>query len=293
MTTPRAYSAMEGVDTMLLLRSILPCLRWRLSWRPFPAGRIRGGAYWPCCFCCALAIDTVFCGGSGVDINGFFVRCWRWPCSAASLGGVGQPALGPIQPSLADAAGAIFFLGLALPMVHSGNARPDKTFAANREAARRFGCGGGLSARAARPCHLREHVALRLCRQALSLRSFNATRFIGAGKLDPGVMIDRIKDHAYGAIQMYNERRPEARRSEPQMSFTIPILQAIDKYYTPGLENEDGVIYLPKTIGTAASLKGFGEAGSAGLTARRIIRSTRNPATPAKKTAHANTPARG
>ena len=45
---------------------------------------------------------------------------------------------------------------------------------------------------------------------------------------------------------MYNDVDQKLADPEPQMSFTIPILQAIDKYYTPGLENEDGVIYLPK-----------------------------------------------
>jgi hypothetical protein len=30
------------------------------------------------------------------------------------------------------------------------------------------------------------------------------------------------------------------------MSFSIPILQAINQYYRPGLDNEDGTIYLPR-----------------------------------------------
>jgi hypothetical protein len=30
------------------------------------------------------------------------------------------------------------------------------------------------------------------------------------------------------------------------MSFALPILKAIGEYYKPGLENEDGVIYIPR-----------------------------------------------
>jgi hypothetical protein len=247
MTTPRAYSAMEGVDTMLLLPqySPLPALAALVAafscWKD-PRRRVLA-----LLLCCALAIDTVFCGGSGVDINGFFgsmlamaVLCGIFAAESAS------PRWGRFSLRSPMAAGAIFFLGLALPMVHSGNARPDKTFAANREAARRFGV---------EVAYLRAQPGPAICESMLRCAyagkpylydPFNATRFIGAGKLDPGVMIDRIKDHAYGAIQMYNDVDQKLADPEPQMSFTIPILQAIDKYYTPGLENEDGVIYLPK-----------------------------------------------
>jgi hypothetical protein len=75
---------------------------------------------------------------------------------------------------------------------------------------------------------------------------FNATRFIGLGKLDANVIVDQIKNHSYGAIQMYNSVDYKLADPEPQMSFTIPILQAINQYYRPGLENEDGAIYLPR-----------------------------------------------
>jgi hypothetical protein len=76
---------------------------------------------------------------------------------------------------------------------------------------------------------------------------FNATRFIGEGKLDSNVIVERLRNHQYGAIQMYDNVDAKLANHEPQMSFAIPILQAINQYYRVGLENEDGAIYLPRT----------------------------------------------
>jgi hypothetical protein len=247
MLTPRAYSAMDGVDTMLLLPqySPLPALAALVAaffcWRD-PRRRVLA-----LLLGCALATDTVFCGGSGVDINGFFgsMLAMALLCGIFAAESTGQ-RWGRFSLRSPMTAGAIFFLGLALPMVHSGNARPDETYLANRDAARRF---------AVEVAYLRTQPGPAICESMLRCAyagkpylydPFNATRFIGEGKLDPGVMIDRIRNHAYGAIQMYNDVGQKLADPEPQMSFTIPILQAIDKYYTPGLENEDGVIYLPK-----------------------------------------------
>jgi hypothetical protein len=266
MLAPRAYSFIDGVSTMLLLP----------TYSPLPVLAALGSA-WLCwkrterrvlvlLLGCALVINTVFCGGSGVDINGFFgsmlavnLLCgviaaesskWRvgrfssW-VSSVSLLRPGNPrtSISLRSPVIAY---SILFLSLAVPMIHSGNARTNKAFEDNREAANRFSMEVAF---------LRQQPGAALCESMLRCAyagkpciydPFNATRFIGQGKLDQNVIVEQIKNHVYGAIQMYNSVDDKLADPEPQMSFTIPILQAINQYYRPGMENEDGTIYLPR-----------------------------------------------
>ena len=272
MLAPRAYSFMDGVTTMLLLPtySPLPVLvalaaAW-LCWRN-PERRVLA-----LLLGCALVVNTVFSGGSGVDINGSFgsmlaivLLCgvfstWVPPVSNLRPGNPRRlsnwvPQVSFLRPGIPRTITglrspvtvfSILFLGLAVPMIHSGNARTDEAFQANRETAQRF---------SAEVAYLRQQPGPALCESMLRCAyagkpyiydPFNATRFIGQGKLDANVIVDQIKNHRYGAIQMYNSADQKLADPEPQMSFTIPILQAINQYYRPALENEDGTIYLPR-----------------------------------------------
>jgi hypothetical protein len=276
MLAPRSYSFADGVNLMLLLPtySPLPALvalaaAW-LCWK-LPERRVLA-----LLLGYALVVDTIFCGGSGVDINGFFgmlvamvLICGVFAAESTKLQLTykdvmipilacfarkdGKPnynwkakSIGGIRFSSPVIAFSILFLSLAVPMIHSGNARVDLSFAANREAANRF---------STEVAYLRQQPGPALCESMLRCAyagkpyiydPFNATRFIGQGKLDANVIIDGIKNHSYGAIQMYNSVDDKLADPEPQMSFSIPILQAINQYYRPGLDNEDGTIYLPR-----------------------------------------------
>jgi hypothetical protein len=245
---------MDGVTTMLLLPtySPLPVLAalvaaW-LCWK-VPERRVLA-----LLLGCALVVNTIFSGGSGVDINGSFgsmlamvllcgVFSNRVPQVSLLRPGNPRTLISLRSPTVVF---SILFLLLAVPMIHSGNARPDQVLEADRDAANRF---------SVEVVYLRQQPGPVLCESMLRCAyagkpyiydPFNATRFIGQGKLDANVIVDQIKNHAYGAIQMYNSADYKLADPEPQMSFTIPILQAINQYYHPGLENEDGTIYLPR-----------------------------------------------
>ena len=254
MLAPRAYSFMDGVTTMLLLPTYSPLpvlMALSAAWTCWKAPERRVLAL---LLGCALVVNTFFCGGSGVDINGSFgsmlamvLLCGvfsNW-VPRGSLLRHGNPwtLTGLRTPAVVF---SILFLSLAVPMIHSGNARTDEAFAANRETAQRF---------SAEVTYLRQQPGPALCESMLRCAyagkpylydPFNATRFISQGKLDASVIIDQIKNHNYGAIQMYNSADSKLADPEPQMSFTISILHAINQYYRPGLENEDGTIYLPR-----------------------------------------------
>jgi len=72
MLAPRNYSAMDGVNLMLVLPTYSPlptlaALTTAFFCWIFPERRVLALLLF-----CALAVNTFFCGGSGVDINGFF-----------------------------------------------------------------------------------------------------------------------------------------------------------------------------------------------------------------------------
>jgi hypothetical protein len=80
---------------------------------------------------------------------------------------------------------------------------------------------------------------------------FNATRFIDIGRLDPDAMVERLKNHEFGAIQM----RGSAEQKLLQRSFerfAPPILEAVDAYYHPAFLDGYGTIYVPRAQGTSA-----------------------------------------
>ena len=277
MLAPRSYSFMDGVTTMLLLPTYSPlpvlaalAVAW-LCWKA-PERRVLA-----LLLGCALVVNTLFSGGSGVDINGSFgsMLAMVLLCGVFAVEfsrpqlihkDTGCPILAPFfwrkggktkndwrvgsmrrfsfqSPVIAF---SILFLGLAVPMIHSGNARTDEVFAGNRETAQRFSAEVGFLRQQPGPALCESMLRCAYAGKPYIYDPFNATRFIGLGKLDANVIVDQIKNHSYGAIQMYNSVDYKLADPEPQMSFTIPILQAINQYYRPGLENEDGAIYLPR-----------------------------------------------
>ena len=247
LLSPRAYSAMDGLNGLLQLPLNSPLLALATAAAVFFCWKDPKRRILAILLGCALAVNAVFCGGSGVDINGYFGSM----LAMVLLSGVFAAELSRLRigrfsgpsPLLTF---TVLFVSLAIPVVRRGNARPDLLIEADRVAASRF---------AAEIAFLRQQPGSAICESLLRCAyagkpyvydPFNATRLIGAGKLDPNRMVDRIRNHAFGAIQMYNDVDDKLADPEPQMSFALPILKAIGEYYKPGLENEDGVIYIPR-----------------------------------------------
>jgi hypothetical protein len=79
---------------------------------------------------------------------------------------------------------------------------------------------------------------------------YNATRMIGLGRLDAGVLIGALKREEYGAVQIDGPIQSGGRTE----MFAPAILAAIEEYYQPVLKNQDGLIYLPNSIAAARKL---------------------------------------
>jgi hypothetical protein len=256
LLTARGYSALAGIGNMRTLPFYSPLLTLAALWTAYLCWKNPARRVLALLFLCALAVDTYFSGGSGVDINGIFgamlaivLLCGIFWAELARLPLVSRLPLGQTLARPPLAVCAIFFFGLAIPMIRSGNGRPDKVLQENREEAVRF---------AAEVDYLRQQPGTALCESILRCAEagkpylydpFNATRFVEQGRLDANVIVNQLRNHEYGAVQLYDGVEDKIANPGAQTCFTLPVLRAIDEYYRPGLDNEDGVIYLPKGQG--------------------------------------------
>ena len=241
----RGYSLLAGFRYLMFLPVYFPVLTAAAVFAALFCLRESSRRVLALLFVCALVVDTYFCGGSGVDINGLFgtmlaivLLCGVFAAEISKLS-LRWRALSPL------AVGALLFVSLALPMIRLGHARPDREFSESRAEAGRF---------ATEVQYLRDRPGQALCESLLRCAyagkpyvydPFNATRFIEQGKLDPDVIVEQLRNHEYGAVQLYDSVDAKLADRDAQMGFVPSILQAIGRYYHPGLDNEDGVIYVP------------------------------------------------
>lgn len=246
LLAPRGYSALEARNIVRIV--LLPLL--------LPAGV----AVWTALYCwknpslrvlalllfSALAIDAFFAGGDGVDINIMFgsmlaialltgVFWAKYPKMSLSRFGVIPPV----------AVCTIFFIWLAVPMVSFHHGRPNKALAMGHDHERLF---------AAEVTYLQQQPGPALCEEVLLCAyagkpylydPFNAWRFVKQGRLDPNVIVDHLRNREYGTVQLYSSVELELDGHGDPVLIPTPILLAIQRYYRPGFENKDGIIYLP------------------------------------------------
>jgi hypothetical protein len=248
LLAPRGYSTTQAI---LQVRDVfLPIL--------LPTA----AAWWMACSCwknpsrrvlallliCALAIDTYFSGGSGVSINAMFGST----LAIVLLNGVfwaefSRLPLGGLRVLPLSAVCAVFFLCLAIPMKCSYHVRTMRILQTRRNDELRF---------TAERDYLRQQHGAALCESLLLCYyagkpylydPFNATRFIGQGRLDANLMVDRVRNHEFGAVQLYGSVEERLGESPADEYFASPILRAIQLYYRPGFKDQDGIIYIPRT----------------------------------------------
>ncbi|MGC9158549.1 MAG: hypothetical protein ACP5FH_06115 [Terracidiphilus sp.] len=235
---------------------------------------------------CAMAVDAFFSGGVGVVINALFgsmvaivLLCGVFWAEFSRM------PLGRFRALPQAVVCAFFFLWLAAPMFlsrdtadfdenqHSYGSATQKPDLAQRFAAHialSISDGNWRTMRALRlsqngeryfatdVAYLRRQPGLALCEDLLQCAvagkpylydPFNATRFINLGKLDANVIVDRLRDGDYGAVQIDRSSEQGLSQGHADSRFALPILLSIQKYYRPGLMDEGEVIYIPKKQG--------------------------------------------
>jgi hypothetical protein len=257
LLTPRSFSwkgsLVKAFCVLLPLLLPLAAALWTaLYCRKNPAQRVLA-----LLLMCALAIDTYFSGGSGVTINAHFGSL----AAIVLLTGVfwtefSRMPLGLVKFLPQALVCAVFFLWLAIPMVvagdplaFSGKWRTDRVLHKSRETEARFSTEIAFLRQQPGPALCEDLSDCYYAGKPYLYDPFNATRFIFLGRLDANVMVDRLRKREFGAIQMYASPEQKLKGRWPDAHFAPPILRAIQQYYRPDFQNEDGVIYLPRPQG--------------------------------------------
>ena len=212
---------------------------------------------------CALPLNSVLSGGGGTATNQMFGSLIAIVLLVgiffADFPALTRGRLSALQPS---ALCALFFLWLALVpftdshflfISHTAHWRTIQTIRERSESERLF---------ALRVDFLRRQPGPALCESLLTCyyagkryiyEPQNATRFIAQGKLDPAVMVNRLRNHEFGAVQMDYGIQAKLSGPRPDRNFAVPILLAVQAYYSPGYVDREGTIYLPKDDSQKAS----------------------------------------
>lgn len=203
---------------------------------------------------CSLPFNVYISGGGGVTINAMFPST----LAIVMLTGVFWaefPALplGRLKVLGPSVVCAIFFLWLAVPMVVSGDPlaisdhwRTDKALEQNRAGGQRFAAEIDFLRQQPGPALCEDPLRCYYARKPYLYDAFNATRLIALGRLDANVMVDRLRNHKFGAVQLDSSVEQKLGGRWPDGHFAPPILRAIQQYYQPGFRNQDGVIYIPR-----------------------------------------------
>ena len=203
-------------------------------------------------FAASVLTALAFGGGSGVWINVFFGGM----LSVAMLLGL---FLGDLQsapkcpPWLSTAAPLFLFVWLIIPLVYSGNWRPLRALAEARAAQRRFQQETEILAAQPGPALCESLLRCYYAQKPYLYDPFNATRLIHLGRLDPSVIAGQLQEQEFGAVQLDKPIEYEYSHGPGNERFVPSILHAVEQYYVPLLENEDGVIYVPNRIASASS----------------------------------------
>jgi hypothetical protein len=196
----------------------------------------------------AIVLGGIFSGGNGVSINALFgvmlatsILLGLFFDRAASP--QAQPGLKPGLRRTLPYIPAVVFLWLFIPLLISGNWNPVAVLREDAAEQQRFAQEVAL-------LHSRPGPAicesLLLCFDAgkpYLYDPFNATRLIEFHKLDQTVLLDQLRQHKFGAVQLSALPRNCEDCAE---RFTPEVLEAIQENYTPTLEMKNAVILLPR-----------------------------------------------
>jgi len=249
MLAPRAYSLYNAhfIPSLVLEPILIPAIVALLM--AFRCLRNPSQRVLALLLLIALPVNIAFAGGYGVWINAMFGSL----IAIVLLIGIFWAEfptlpLGPLRRLPLAAVCALFFLSLAIPMnlkfgLGIGSIR--RAMQTSRDAESRY---------ATEVAFLRQQPGPALCMSPLRCYSagkpyiydgFNAPRWIALGKLDANVIVDHIRNHDYGAVQLNInvEKMLPGCHANPQC---VPsILLAVQQYYHPAFQDTGCAIYLP------------------------------------------------
>lgn len=240
---PRAYSVVKSFDQVLTVFGplLLPfCVALYMAFivRRDPQRRIVAVL-----LATSVILGGYFGGGHGVSINAFFSAL----LVTAILFGLfcAEIESASWQWSKLPMAGDVpllLFGWLVIPWLISGNLNPVSSLRETAAAESRFDQQVRLLHSQPGPALCESLLRCYFAGKPYLYDPFNATRLIQFRKIDPAFMVEQVREQTFGAIQLDGPIKDEADLER----FDPSILSAIQNNYVTALDQEDGIIYVPK-----------------------------------------------
>jgi hypothetical protein len=213
----------------------------------------------------SVLVGSFFSGGAGVSINAFFsvllavaILCGLLWDRIWSSNGIHREPARNAEMSLLDRVGhrvwapAVFFAWLLIPWllvpaISSGFDRnqwdPVRRLIGTAAEEKRFEFEVGTLRSLPGPAICESLMRCYYAGKPYVIDPFNATRLIQFGKITPEPIIEELRRHTYGAVQLDNAIQQE----DGGDRFDPAIVAAIKENYVPALINQDGEIYVPRS----------------------------------------------
>jgi len=247
---PRSYSIHMAIHSLAIasLSMLLPLIA--SLWIVLRCWKSASKRVLVLLFFCALTVDTIFSGGEGVDINSFFGLM----LAAILLTGLFWAEFPKYlrsgflcrNPAVVC---AIFFFSLAFNMAHNHYLWPPKHLEDVHRSAQSFAMESAFISQQPGSAICENLLVCAYAGKPYIYDTFAAYLYMRADRLDPTVIVERLRRQEFGTIQFWGAL--EQIHSSNEISgrlFPTAIWTAIHQYYRPGLVNEDGVIYVPKNL---------------------------------------------
>jgi len=247
---PRSYSIHMAIHSLAIasLSMLLPLIA--SLWIVLRCWKSASKRVLVLLFFCALTVDTIFSGGEGVDINSFFGLM----LAAILLTGLFWAEFPKYlrsgflcrNPAVVC---AIFFFSLAFNMAHNHYLWPPKHLEDVHRSAQSFAMESAFISQQPGSAICENLLVCAYAGKPYIYDTFAAYLYMRADRLDPTVIVERLRRQEFGTIQFWGalEQIPSSNELSGRL-FPTAIWTAIHQYYRPGLVNEDGVIYVPKNL---------------------------------------------
>lgn len=243
LAAPRTFSAVKGLEQM---GSVFGPLLLPLALAVYAAVRERADVrvrVLAFLLAAGLVLGMVFGGGTGVSVNAQFTAI----LATAMLTGIALLRIwrgdwGWAGPRVRRFAPVAVLAWMVIPLIVGNTWNPVGRLRETIADQRYFDADVALLSAQNGPALCESLLRCYFAGKPYDYDPFNATRLIKFHKLDDSVMLDALREHRYGAVQLDNLQDDDAFSDR----FDPAIAAAINQNYKPVLEHEGATIYLPR-----------------------------------------------
>lgn len=244
LSAPRTFSLLKGAKQMgvvfgpLLLpiaSAVYAAVRERRDARVRVLGFLLAAG---------LGLGLIFGGGAGVSVNAQFPAILAMAMlTGIALERVTRGEWGWVGPKIRRFAPAAVLVWMLIPLIVCDTWNPIGRIRESLADQRLFDEDVALMRAQNGPILCESLLRCYFAGKPYEYDPFNATRLIGFHKLDDAVIVDGLRDHRYGAVELQFPRDDDDAFPD---RFDQRIAAAIEAQYRPALQHQGAAIYLPR-----------------------------------------------